>query len=247
MAHKTKYPNIPKLYKVLSEGKSCNGGTYTWNTNGGLNTLPPAHVGRPLRHCSIGFHLTTDWRKWYEFGRDVYTAKSGNYQMLVQINDPYSGSCGDKVVVESCTLHDKNKDPVAKLFADFHADVVAVGKALCKGGLPKNGKAPAGAVLSSKISPGNRTLVYHRAPTSLASFAGTGSLWHQHFPYYPRAEMAQTIRAILPYLVKSVDEKITEEERKWVHKLWNLWKAGWKVVGVVTYGDHKGKFIVDRS
>lgn len=243
MAHQPQFPTVPKLYKVIEGDKSCNGGNYTWKTNGQLNELPLHHRGKALRHCSVGFHLTTDWRHWYGFGRDVYTATPCDGQILVQ--GSAGGTFDDKVVVASCTLSQKNADPLAKLLKHFYDDVIVQCKKLGnEDSLLVSGPAPKGAVLHSSV--GNVGVTTLQGP---GCFVNAGFRWQSGIEYDVRNPLRSTINFILAYLVKSVDDKITEAERNTVHELWNLWKAGWIVVGKINrWGDvNNGKYVVQRG
>ena len=63
---------IPKLYKVLVDGKSCHGGTFEWKTGKWY------HYRGELKMCSSGFHLTTKPYMWYKQNCEIYEAKAKN-------------------------------------------------------------------------------------------------------------------------------------------------------------------------
>lgn len=231
MTYKPQRPVLPKLYKVLHDGKSCNGGSFTWNTQGGVNYLPDKHMSKPLSHCSVGFHLTTDWRQWYGFGRDVYTATPYLGQILVKY-EKYDKIYDNKVVTNSVVLSQKNAGPLAKLLKHFYDNVVEVCKS--QNSLKKsNAKKipPEGSVQSDFFSilpfPG--------------CFVTAGGHWMEHCKYNNKDSMARTINFILAKLVKAHDSSITDKERQAVHDVWNLWKKGWVVLGV---NPNTGKYVV---
>jgi hypothetical protein len=227
MVYKAQYPTLPKLYKVLSNGKSCNGGSYTWDTAGGLNVLGGSHAGKPLSHCNVGFHLTTDWRNWYSLGRDVYTAIPGDRQVLVKHS--WSGECEDKVVVGSVYLSDKNADPLAKLLKHFHTDFQWVIKNFDRtqrqrGNMPKHCRL-------------TRQTNVDRIGRFQHSFVTPGeSMRNDH-----RHAFAESVRYILSKLVQSVDDKISMGEKNHVYNVWTLWQNGWAVYG---YDEETEKYLV---
>lgn len=225
MAYKEKLPKLPKLYKVIDGNSSCSGGRHTWDTSGGLNCLGGSHAGKPLRHCSIGFHLTTNWRNWYYLGRDVYTAAPGDGQVLLKVG--YDNICEDKVVVKSVYLSQKNADPLAKLLKQFHVDLKKVEatfytKSMRRGAVPKDcirtRRKDADHVESFKTS-----FVNYNNPMD-----------GDH-----RAAFNLTVRYILSALVESLDSKVSKKKLDHVHAIWKLWKAGWAV-----YGYENGKYLV---
>ena len=67
-----KMDKIPKLYKVLVDGKSCHGGTFEWKTGKWY------HYRGELKMCSSGFHLTTKPYMWYKQNCEIYEAKAKN-------------------------------------------------------------------------------------------------------------------------------------------------------------------------
>lgn len=247
MAFQRKLSHVPKLYKVLEDNQSCSGGRYTWQTDGAVNVLPPHQREKALQHCVTGFHLTTNWRQWYVFGRDVYTAIPGNREILVKVAsvDGY-GDCEDKVVVRSCSLRDRNKDPMANLLKNFYNDVVEQCKKHSNTESKKvEGPVPHNAVLWTNVGYGVTQPLKNYQP----SFVYSGHLWHRYSHLTFRGALESTINYILPFLVKSVDSKLTEKERQEVHDIWNLWKQGWIVRGKVIAKGHVeyGKYVVDRG
>jgi hypothetical protein len=230
-------PRVPTLYKVLFDGKSCNGGSYEWDTSGGVNLLPANQRQLPLKHCSVGFHLTTDWKRWYKFGRDVYRATVPGDEILVKRDG--SVRCEDKVVVRSCRLFDKNADPQVRLLNQFYDDAILV----------RDGFEAARRRRKEKTAPRGTVLLPANGHTGgLFSLKAFGSSWYvqsrlhaseEHFgEYYYR--FRGTIYFICTALIKSEEGTMTEAEKKSVHDVWNLWKAGW-----IVHGTNKaGKYVV---
>lgn len=230
-------PRVPTLYKVLLDGKSCNGGRYDWDTSGGVNYLPADQRQLPLKHCSVGFHLTTDWRRWYKFGRDVYEATVPGDEVLVQRSG--RSSCDDKVVVRSVRLWNKNADPQARLLKQFYNDAVLV----------RDGFKAARRRRKEKTAPKEAALMPANGRSGdFFSLKATGSSWYvqsilhansDHFgEYYYR--FLSTIYFICTILIKSEEGTMTTAEKKSVHDVWNLWKAGWIVHGM----NQTGKYVV---
>src|SRR5579859_4989977 len=65
-----------KLFKVLTDGKSCHGGTATWKLPKGdkPGAWMPSIAGS-LKSCEIGYHLTTDPARWWIGGATLYEAE----------------------------------------------------------------------------------------------------------------------------------------------------------------------------
>jgi len=90
------------LYKVLLAGQSCNNGNHKWSlptrgadgewTPGAWHEIP---APQKLIACSVGFHLTTDPRKWWDEGKSVYLAETVGER---------TNFIGDKVAVRKVRL-----------------------------------------------------------------------------------------------------------------------------------------------
>ena len=71
----------PKLYKVLKNGKSYNGGDFAYSLprkrGKGWQPSDWHECSGAIRVCSNGFHLTTEPWRWYEWGAQIYEAEGG--------------------------------------------------------------------------------------------------------------------------------------------------------------------------
>lgn len=209
-----------------------------WDTTGGINQLPNQHYGRKLKHCTVGFHLTTDWRKWYQLGRDVYEAEAPGGEILIKTNWLYNEpSVEDKVVVDRVILKRKNADQLAKLLKDFHTDMKKVGCNFSK--LRRNRKK--GGLKNCRI--GRKTETVSHVLVRDSHFVQ----WINPFNYHRTDDrdamksFRYSVDYILGKLVKSVDHGISNKERQTVHDIWNLWKQGWIVMG---YDKGTGQYVI---
>ena len=72
------------MYKVLRDGRSCNGGEHEWSlpTKNGDGEWTPGdwheHDGK-LAMCHSGFHITSDPPQWWDTGRDVFEVEHDGY------------------------------------------------------------------------------------------------------------------------------------------------------------------------
>ena len=72
------------MYKVLRDGRSCNGGEHEWSlpTKNGDGEWTPGdwheHDGA-LSMCHSGFHITSDPPQWWDTGRDVFEVEHDGY------------------------------------------------------------------------------------------------------------------------------------------------------------------------
>jgi hypothetical protein len=89
------------VYKVLKDGKSCHGGTHTWDLpqeNDGTTT-PGAWQELPesveLIVCESGFHVTTDPESWLLPFSQVYEAETDDENI---IDDDLYRREGDKTI-----------------------------------------------------------------------------------------------------------------------------------------------------
>jgi len=234
MAYESQRPTIPKLYKVLENGKSCNGGSYVWDTTGGINVLHGFYRGQKLKHCNTGFHLTTDWRQWYHLGRDVYEAEVPGGEILIKAG---VYDVEDKVVADSVILGNKNTDPLAKLLKDFHTDMKEVARNFPK--IRKNRKK--NGLKSCRIGRKTDTHSYLLVIDSHFVQWENPFVIHRADDWSTKKSFRYSVSYILGKLVKSIDHGISKKERQTVHDIWNLWKQGWIVMG---YDKSTGQYVV---
>ena len=89
-----------RLYKILVNGKSCNGGKMKWSlpTQDGDDWLPGewASVKGDLQMCRCGIHLATEpYSHWYQWGATIYEVEADLSGALKQ---------SDKVCVRAARL-----------------------------------------------------------------------------------------------------------------------------------------------
>ena len=63
------------LYKVLVNGKSCNGGSMEWSLPDGDTPGEWHEVAGDISLCSNGLHLTPDPAQWWQDGAECYLAE----------------------------------------------------------------------------------------------------------------------------------------------------------------------------
>ena len=107
-----------KYYKVLNDGKSCNGGEYTWSlpTKNDDGTWTPGEWTKPvegeLEACENGYHLAdeTQLARWLH--KDIYEAEGD--EMLLAPDDKEKWVCRRARLLRKVeTWNDKT----ARLFA----------------------------------------------------------------------------------------------------------------------------------
>jgi len=82
------------LYKVLKDGKSCNGGTMQWSLPENGTPGEWLRVEGDLKMCERGIHLTREPFRWWVWGADLYEADA---PAIVETRD-------DKVLVREARL-----------------------------------------------------------------------------------------------------------------------------------------------
>lgn len=125
-------------------------------------------------------------------------------------------------------MSQKNEIPLVRLLNQFYDDAVWVRANWTK--LHRNRRR-------SKL-----------AENAIVDSAGVRSnrLWASSVGYKPRlgsfstmpfgdsdSDFLSTLSFITTLLVKSDDKTITEAEKQAVHDVWNLWKSGWAVKGIM--------------
>ena len=95
------------MYKVLRDGRSCNGGEHEWSlpTKNGDGEWTPGdwheHDGK-LAMCHSGFHITSDPPQWWDTGRDVFEVEHDGD--VVKHDGDVVGDGGDKICVSRVRL-----------------------------------------------------------------------------------------------------------------------------------------------
>jgi hypothetical protein len=67
---------VMKLYKILINGKSCNGGTLKWDLPKDGNPGKWHSVRGEINICAKGLHLTKKRYMWYSWGCTCYEAEA---------------------------------------------------------------------------------------------------------------------------------------------------------------------------
>ena len=65
-------PNMPKLFKTIRDGQSCNGGNHTWSLPKDGELGEWTDVYGALKRCHNGFHLTTSPKSRWHGANEVY-------------------------------------------------------------------------------------------------------------------------------------------------------------------------------
>jgi hypothetical protein len=85
-----------RFFKVLVDGKSCHGGSFSWSLPNGQPGEWHGHTGA-LRICQSGFHLTSDPIRWWKPDSKVFEAE-------IDGDVGSSPAEDDKVCVRKCRL-----------------------------------------------------------------------------------------------------------------------------------------------